>query len=246
VKDNRAKSGAHGVTQVLLQHKREVAETYQAWGTPAAVLVRADGALCSPVAQGADAIRALVARSVREALKALPASTATGSQNGQSGNGSRPVSRPPAIRVGEAAPSLQFSDLNNKAVALSEFQGSSTLLLFWNPSCGFCQQMLSALRTWENDRPSDAPRLLVISTGTADEARAMNLRSPIVLDHNLRAGAAFGANGTPMGVLLDAKGRIASEVAAGAQGVLALANDSSLRMEQPLFRLAANSGAPSA
>jgi peroxiredoxin/uncharacterized membrane protein YphA (DoxX/SURF4 family) len=238
VKDNRAKTGAHGVAQVLLQHKREVAETYQAWGTPAAVLIRADGAIGSPLAQGAEAIRALVAPSVEEALKPLPTSAATASQNSQNASGSRPVPRQPAIKIGDAAPPLKLSDLNGKTVALTEFQGSSALLLFWNPTCGFCQQMLSTLQAWENNRPSDAPTLVVISTGTAAEARAMNLRSPVVLDHNFQAGAAFAANGTPMGVLLDATGRIASEVVAGAQAVLALANDSSLRTEQPFLRLA--------
>jgi len=37
------------------------------------------------------------------------------------------------------------------------------------------------------------------------------------------AGQAFGASGTPMAVLVDAEGRIASPVVAGAAAVLALA-----------------------
>ena len=36
--------------------------------------------------------------------------------------------------------------------------------------------------------------------------------------------SAFGANGTPMAVLIDARGRIASPIAAGAQQVFDLAN----------------------
>ena len=71
-----------------------------------------------------------------------------------------------------------------------------------------------------------AAELLVISTGTAEDDRAMNLRSPIVLDQNFQVGAAFGVNGTPMGVLLDAEGRVASDMVAGAQAVLALARGS--------------------
>jgi len=126
-------------------------------------------------------------------------------------------------RIGDPAPALTFRDLDGKTVALTDFQGADTLVLFWNPSCGFCRQMLGTLKAWEVDRPSGAPMLLVISTGTAEENRAMKLRSPVVFDHDVQAGTAFGANGTPMAVLIDATGRIASELAAGSQAVMALA-----------------------
>jgi hypothetical protein len=50
----------------------------------------------------------------------------------------------------------------------------------------------------------------------------MGLRSPIVLDQaTIRVGSLFGATGTPMAVLIDAEGKIASELAAGAPAVLA-------------------------
>ena len=60
--ENRAKSAEHGLTDVLLQDDREVAESYQATITPSAVLVQPDGTIGSPVAIGADAIAQLVAR----------------------------------------------------------------------------------------------------------------------------------------------------------------------------------------
>jgi hypothetical protein len=40
----------------------------------------------------------------------------------------------------------------------------------------------------------------------------------------MTTGRTFGATGTPMAVLVDAEGKIASEVAAGAPAVLALAS----------------------
>ena len=61
---NRAKVTDSGVTNVLLQKDREIAQVYQAHGTPSGVLVRQDGTIGSPVAQGADAIRALIATTV--------------------------------------------------------------------------------------------------------------------------------------------------------------------------------------
>ena len=57
----------------------------------------------------------------------------------------------------------------------------------------------------------------------------MQLRSTVVLDDAFQAGTAFGASGTPMGVLIDADGRIASDVAAGAKAVLDLASASGSR-----------------
>ena len=52
----------------------------------------------------------------------------------------------------------------------------------------------------------------------------MGLRSPIVLDKpEMSVGRQFGAAGTPMAVLVDAEGKIASELAAGAPAVLELA-----------------------
>jgi hypothetical protein len=51
----------------------------------------------------------------------------------------------------------------------------------------------------------------------------MGLRSTVVLDQQFSVGRAFGAGGTPSAVLVDAEGRVASEVAVGAPAVLELA-----------------------
>jgi thiol-disulfide isomerase/thioredoxin len=58
--DNRKKGESLDPKRTLLQQKREVADAYNAWGTPAAVLVRTDGKIGSSVAQGADNIRLLL------------------------------------------------------------------------------------------------------------------------------------------------------------------------------------------
>jgi hypothetical protein len=51
----------------------------------------------------------------------------------------------------------------------------------------------------------------------------MGLHSPVVLDQGGTVMSAFGAGGTPMAVLVDAHGKLASELAVGAPAVLALA-----------------------
>jgi peroxiredoxin len=125
--------------------------------------------------------------------------------------------------MGEQAPAFSLPDLDGRTIALADFRGSPTLVLFWNPQCGFCQQMLPALKAWESKPPKDAPKLLVVSTGTAEENKAMGLHSPTLLDQGFTVGHTFGADGTPMAVLVDAEGKIASELAEGAPAVLKLA-----------------------
>jgi thiol-disulfide isomerase/thioredoxin len=113
--------------------------------------------------------------------------------------------------------------LTGQPIDLATFRDRPTLVLFWNPGCGFCQQMLPDLKAWEADPPLGAPQLLVVSAGTVEANQALGLRSPVVLDHGFSAGRAFGATGTPSAVLVDAQGHMASSVAVGAAAVLALA-----------------------
>lgn len=60
IKENFVNVARNGLGQVLLQQKREVAEKYGANVTPTAVVVNTDGRIASPLAAGADDIRALL------------------------------------------------------------------------------------------------------------------------------------------------------------------------------------------
>jgi hypothetical protein len=82
--------------------------------------------------------------------------------------------------------------------------------------------MLPDLQAWEANPPAEAPQLLVVSTGTVEANREQGIRSPLVLDQGFGVGRSFGAKGTPMAVLVDGEGKIASELAAGAPPVFAL------------------------
>lgn len=226
VEANRAKVSEYGLRHVLLQQDREVAQAYQAHGTPSAVLIRQDGTIGSPLAQGADTIRALMASVVNLPVPvALPMAAPA---NGNGHGSPRPLVAP---TIGEPAPDFSLPDLSGQMVNLSDFRDSQTLVLFWRPSCGFCQRMLEDLKAWEVNPPKGAPKLLVISTDSVEPNQAMGLRSPVLLDkEGMSVGRLYGATGTPMAVLVDAEGKIASELAAGAPAVLALAG---AHQEQP-------------
>jgi thiol-disulfide isomerase/thioredoxin len=191
---NRIKAEKYGIRDVLLQKKRETSDTYQVNGTPGAVLV-SGGLIASPVASGIDEVRALVSRAT------LP----------------RPVKK------GEAAPSLRLPDLKGNAVDLGNLQGRRTLLLFWNPACGFCRQMLDDVKAWERRQPPDAPELLVISSGELKANQDQGFRARVLLDPYSAASQVFRSSGTPSAVMLNDEGIVASEVAVGASGVFELA-----------------------
>jgi thiol-disulfide isomerase/thioredoxin len=181
------------------------------------VLVRPDGTIGSPVAGGAGEIRRLLGEIANIELPE-PVGAGTVENGAASGDDA-----PEHASVGEPAPDVSLPNLAGATVRLSDFHGHPTLVLFWSPSCGFCQRMLPDLKAWEAASPRKAPRLLVVSSGTVEDNESMGLRSPVVLDQGFRTGSMFGANGTPSAVLVDAEGRIASGVAVGADAVLTLA-----------------------
>ena len=197
LEDVRADAEEFELDHVLLDEGGRIYEAFRGNGTPSAVLVAADGTIGSWVAPGRDWIEAL-------ATKALAG--------------------PPSLPLGAPAPALQLPSLDGETVALSEFRGRDTLVVFWNPGCGFCRSMHEDLLAWETGGTGNGkPQLVVVSFGDAESTRAEGFGSPVLLDEGFTLGNALGASGTPMAVLLDADGRIASEVAAGADAVLELA-----------------------
>jgi thiol-disulfide isomerase/thioredoxin/uncharacterized membrane protein YphA (DoxX/SURF4 family) len=197
--ENRKKFSAAEINTFLLQEAGQVSDAYLAPGTPAAVLIRPDGTIGSPIAAGSEPIRSLVANTINESLAGLVTLS---------------------LGEGEAVPPLTYPDLNGGMLSLSTLRGASSILLFWNPGCGYCQKMLDDVKAWERQAASDTPRLLVISSGTVEANRQLGLRSLIVLDQNFSAGKALGVGGTPSALLLDAHGRIVSKVAVGRDQIL--------------------------
>ena len=182
-------------------------------GTPSAVLVDGQGNIGSGVAVGASSVLGLLRNEAPAPVEA---------------NG---AAEPEPPKIGTPAPPVKLPDVDGNTVDLAEHRGTRTLLLFWSPGCGFCQKMLSDLKKWEAKPPKGAPKLVLISSGTPEENKAQGLRSPILLDDEFAVGEAFGSDGTPSAIMIDAQGRIASELAVGGPDVMKLAR--STRDAQP-------------
>lgn len=212
---NRAKGDEHGISRVLIQDNREVAQAYQVSGTPAAVQIWPSGTIGSPLALGADAIRNLVtgmAQSPGRTL-ALP----NGQKNEVAGASAHAKSLFDA-----PVPDLKVTTLEGEDMSLTSLAGEPTVLLFWNPGCGYCARMLDDLKAAETNPATGSPRIVLVSTGDPDRNRAMGVRSTILLDQGFSVARTFGATGTPSAVLIDAQGRVTSSVAVGAPAVLAM------------------------
>lgn len=216
--ENAKKSAAYRIGQVLVQERREVAKAYQSTGTPSAVLISSSGRIASPLAAGADAVKSLIraAAGGQELFPLLP----TQSEHMDQGNGH--VRK--RLSVGNPAPSFALPDVTGRTVELTSLKGRQSALLFWNPACGFCQQMVPDLAAWERRRPAKAPNLVIVSTGSKEANETLGLRSPILLDPDRETMAAFGANGTPMAVLVNTDGNVGSELAIGKNAILDLIN----------------------
>jgi peroxiredoxin len=132
--------------------------------------------------------------------------------------------RPNPLPVGTAAPAFDLPDLAGQRHTLADYRGSKWLLIFFNPQCGFCMQMTSALASLPAE---GGPRPLVISTGKAEENRKLveelGLSGPWLLQNQMEVAASYGVDGTPIGYLIDEEGRIASERTIGAEPLLKLA-----------------------
>src|SRR4029077_15626727 len=101
--------------------------------------------------------------------------------------------------------SARLTALDGTEVTLGDVVTAPTVLLFWNPSCGFCQSLREQISEWERDRDADAPALVVVSAGETDDVRAEGLSSQVLLDPEWSVSSMLGADGTPMAVLVDAK-----------------------------------------
>ena len=68
----------------------------------------------------------------------------------------------------------------------------------------------------EEDPPEESPALLILSAGTAEAVRDEGFAAPVLLDPEFDGARAFGADGTPMAVLVGPDASIRSNLAGGA------------------------------
>ncbi len=220
---NLDKFATTGIENVLLQRDDEVASAYGIQGTPSAIAVAADGTMASSAARGSDAIRRLVATQggfQRVPIEMVAQANGHGNGSGNNGNGSHATLATVPVSIGDVAPAVELPDLQGRQINLKVSR--ETVLVFWNPDCGYCIQLLPQFREWEKQRVDDDVEVVIITTGSLEANNRLGFTSTVLLDESFSVGPQFGANGTPIAVSIDANGLITSDLATGGPAVLAL------------------------
>jgi peroxiredoxin len=156
--------------------------------------------------------------------------------------------QPTSLPVGSEAPGFELADLADERRSLAHFRGQPLVVLFFNPECGYCRELvpkLAALRPQPAALPLGGggggegrrgpgegnPLILILTTGDAEMNRQFfsehKLRCPVLLQNGGEVAKDYHANGTPSGYLVSAEGKIASELTMGAEALLALAEGKS-------------------
>ena len=132
------------------------------------------------------------------------------------------------LPFGSTAPDFELPDLTGVGRKLSEFRGKDLLLVFFNPKCGFCTKMAADLAALPPEEGDGRAMPIVVTTGDANENRKLvekyGIRCAVLLQEQMEVASQYRAQGTPMGYRIDATGRIASELAVGAESLLQLAD----------------------
>ena len=203
---NLKMAAAHELSWVLLQGGSEVEAAYRCPGTPSAVIVDRSGRIASRASVGGTAIRRLF-------------------EAWTSGAGTPPatVTSPPPplepVAIGDPGPPFRLPDLRGGEVDLIEFVGRPLVLVFWSPTCTWCQRLKPDLQAWERSSETEAVPLVIVSRGSREMNEALGFLSPVLLDDG-SVSRAFAAAGTPASILLDANGHIASSLATGGDAVM--------------------------
>jgi peroxiredoxin len=151
---------------------------------------------------------------------------------------------PAGLPLDSPAPDFELPDLAGERHSLADYRNQPLLLIFFNPGCGFCRELAPRLaevlnaecrmqnaevqRTVAgNGNSAERPLVVIISTGDAEANRqlfdAHKVSCPVLIQKETEVAAAYRANGTPSGCFISSEGKIASELALGAEALLALA-----------------------
>jgi peroxiredoxin len=112
------------------------------------------------------------------------------------------------------------------SMTLSQWRGKKVLLIFFNPGCAFCIQMLPKLAALTPNADKRTPVPLIISTGDVEENRRIfeqaGVSHPVLLQEGSEVATLYRVPGTPMGYLVDERGQTATELVKGAEDLLGL------------------------
>ncbi|MGI9070067.1 MAG: peroxiredoxin family protein [Bryobacteraceae bacterium] len=135
--------------------------------------------------------------------------------------------RPKGVAAGTVLNDFELPVLSGGTMTLSQWSGRRVLLIFFNPACEFCRNMLPGLAQlpWPADSKDPVP--ILVSTGHADENRSVmeryGVQQPVLIQESREIADLYHVLNTPAGYIVDERGRTESGLLTGANDLLAAA-----------------------
>lgn len=218
--ENRRLFAQHGIeAPVLLQEDSEVASLYQVAGTPMGYVVDENGATAGARLAGSQALLA----ALRQQTGSSPAVPANGNEWKRSTASSQLIRD--GLKTGTLAPAFSLPAPDGGELSLNRYRGRKVLLVFSDPECSPCMDLLPKLERFHREASNTA--VLMISRGDVEANRKKSeehdVTFPVGLQRKWEISREYGMFATPIGYLIDESGVLASDVAVGGDAILKLA-----------------------
>jgi peroxiredoxin len=135
---------------------------------------------------------------------------------------------------GTLAPAFRLARVDGGELALDEYRGQQVLLVFSDPNCEPCNQLAPKLERLH--RSSFDLQVLMVSRGDLETNRRKvsehRLTFPVILQHRWEISREYGIFATPIAYLIDEQGITMTDVAVGADAILALTKERGQAMQE--------------
>ncbi len=125
-----------------------------------------------------------------------------------------------AMRIGDTVDIAAFKTIDGKTFNFNAYKGKKSVVVsFWVPSCDLCIKQLKLLQQEmnKNNRAKDTVVLSVVRASNYELDMVKNivktnkLKAAFVTDPDTKLSMRFGVNMAPTFIIIDKKGRIASD-----------------------------------
>ena len=129
-----------------------------------------------------------------------------------------------AVTVGQPAPDFNLTDVNGKAVALSDFKGKHVVLEWINPGCPFVQKHYNSSNMQSLQKDATGKGVVWLSINSTEKNHSdylapakLNAKingewkgasSYLLMDESGKAGQAYSAKTTPHMYVIDPTGKL--------------------------------------
>lgn len=126
------------------------------------------------------------------------------------------------LKIGEAAPDFELTDLDGKAHKLSAYKGKVVVLEWFNPGCPFVKKNHAGGQLKEQAKRAMANGVVWLSINSSAEGKEGHGRdtnakakadwampNPVLLDESGKVGKQYGAKTTPHMYVVDKDGKLA-------------------------------------